>query len=96
MADDIVSAYRVLGRVQGVGYRWWARTEATALGLSGNVRNEADGSVTVVVRGPEEAVSTLRERLAKGPPFARVLSVAPFDAPDDRRRLEADVFEILH
>ena len=50
-----VRGYRVRGRVQGVGFRWWARGVAQDLGLGGTVKNLADGSVagvsTVGVRG---------------------------------------------
>lgn len=58
---------RVYGNVQGVGFRIWARGEATSLGLVGWVRNEADGSVTTQIAGLDEAVSTMIERLWKGP-----------------------------
>ena len=44
------------GRVQGVGFRWNARTIATELGLSGWVRNEDDGTVTVELQGPSEKI----------------------------------------
>lgn len=95
MDDRVVGAYRVLGRVQGVGFRWWCKSEANELGLVGNVRNEADGSVTVVVQGPPEAVEAMRDRLAAGPPFARVKAVAPFDPPDHRASPGAVDFQIL-
>lgn len=45
-----------VGQVQGVGFRWTARTNATALGLTGWVRNEWDGSVTMELQGPYEAI----------------------------------------
>lgn len=63
---------RVHGKVQGVGYRIWVRGEATELGLAGWVRNERDGSVTAWLAGDEAAVSTMIERLRKGPPDASV------------------------
>jgi len=63
---------RVHGKVQGVGYRIWVRGEATELGLAGWVRNERDGSVTAWLAGAEAAVSTMIERLRKGPPGAWV------------------------
>ncbi|PZV33432.1 acylphosphatase [Mesorhizobium kowhaii] len=66
---------RVYGHVQGVGFRLWARGEATNLGLAGWVRNEADGSVTTQIAGLDEAVSTMIERLWKGPPEASVSKV---------------------
>ena len=66
---------RVCGNVQGVGFRIWARNEATSLGLAGWIRNEADGSVTAQIAGFDEAVSAMIERLWKGPPGASVSKV---------------------
>jgi len=63
---------RVYGRVQGVGYRIWARREATELDLAGWVRNEADGSVTASIAGATATVSTMIERLRQGPTGALV------------------------
>lgn len=71
----VEKGYRVRGRVQGVGFRWWTRSEAVRLGLSGSVRNCPDGTVEVQVRGPVEAVAALRRWLAEGPPGARVAEV---------------------
>jgi acylphosphatase len=67
--------YRVHGRVQGVGFRWWSRAEARRLGLSGTVRNRPDGSVEIRARGPEEALASLRALLRQGPPNAQVTGV---------------------
>ncbi len=66
---------RVTGRVQGVWFRAWTREEAEARGLSGWVRNEADGSVTALISGPDEAVRGMVAALAEGPPAARVKHV---------------------
>ena len=63
---------RVEGRVQGVGFRWFVRETAVDLGLSGWVRNLPDGSVEVLASGDPSALSSLRARLAAGPPHARV------------------------
>ncbi|MEI9425118.1 acylphosphatase [Mesorhizobium sp. Cs1299R1N1] len=63
---------RVYGKVQGVGYRIWARGEATRLELLGWVRNERDGSVTAWLTGADAAVATMIERLRQGPPGAAV------------------------
>jgi acylphosphatase len=63
---------RVIGRVQGVSYRAWARNEADRLGLSGWVRNERDGSVTALVAGPENAVARMIAAMRVGPRAAIV------------------------
>ncbi len=77
-------AVHVLGRVQGVGFRVWTGAQARALGLSGWVANDPDGSVRAVLTGREEAVALMLDRLRVGPPAARVDRVltAPAD-PDD-------------
>jgi acylphosphatase len=63
---------RVTGEVQGVGYRSWVYRRATRLGVSGVVRNEPDGSVTVVAEGDEEALRALVEECRRGPGLAKV------------------------
>ncbi|HYW09084.1 MAG TPA: acylphosphatase [Longimicrobium sp.] len=70
-------AFRVTGRVQGVGFRWWTRLQARRLQVEGTVRNLSDGSVEVRARGGEVALEQLRHLLASGPPGARVDSVEP-------------------
>ena len=75
MVDDtphVRLSLRIRGRVQGVGYRAATRKQARALGLRGWVRNEQDGSVSVVAEGPREALVALRRFCDEGPPFARV------------------------
>ena len=63
---------RVRGRVQGVGFRPAVWRIARELGLSGDVRNDADG-VLIRVAGEEAAISGLLERLRDGPPrLARI------------------------
>ncbi|MEE8520631.1 MAG: acylphosphatase [Gemmatimonadota bacterium] len=65
-------AFILFGRVQGVGFRWWARTTAAALGLRGTVRNLPDGSVEVRVAGSPKRVDDFVHALRSGPPQARV------------------------
>lgn len=66
---------RITGRVQGVGFRDWTRRQAMALGLSGWVRNEPDGSVLTMIAGTGSAVAAMTERLWKGPALASVSGV---------------------
>ncbi len=71
----------ITGRVQGVGYRDWAMATAQRLGLSGWVRNRADGSVEALVIGDDEAVGRMIEACRRGPSLARVdaVDVEPVD-----------------
>ncbi|MGH3738295.1 MAG: acylphosphatase [Micromonosporaceae bacterium] len=54
----------VYGRVQGVGFRWWTRSQARLLGLAGWARNLADGRVEVVAEGPRARCEELLRRLS--------------------------------
>lgn len=55
--------YRFKGRVQGVGFRYKATYEARTLGLTGWVRNEYDGSVSMEVQGKAEYIDSLIYKL---------------------------------
>lgn len=76
-------AYRVTGRVQGVGFRWFVRQTASDLGLRGTVRNARDGSVEVVADGTPEAVDEMERRLRRGPRSAVVEGVEEVPAPGE-------------
>lgn len=65
---------RITGRVQGVGFRYWAEREAARLGVVGWVRNVASG-VEAVVQGEEAMVEEMIGKLHEGPWGARVQSV---------------------
>jgi acylphosphatase len=80
---------RVSGRVQGVAFRWEAQHAAQKLGVTGWVRNEADGSVVAHVEGEPDAVNDMVVWLRTGPPAARVSDVAVRDAaPSDATSFE--------
>jgi acylphosphatase len=67
---------RISGRVQGVFFRAWAAEQARALGLSGWVRNRADGSVELLAAGEPEKVDKLIALCREGPPAAQVEHLA--------------------
>lgn len=69
---QIGAKFVVSGHVQGVGFRYYVLREASALGLSGFVRNELDGSVFVYAEGEEGLVSRLNDLLSVGPMRSRV------------------------
>jgi acylphosphatase len=74
---------RITGRVQGVGYRLWAKRTAESLGLRGWVRNRSDSSVEVLITGPPEAVAALVEASRSGPPGAQVVDATVIADEDD-------------
>ena len=64
---------KIKGRVQGIGFRYWAVKTAQAIGgIYGWVHNEADGSVEIRMRGEEELIDKMIVACHKGPMLARV------------------------
>ncbi len=74
-ASGEIRSWRIRGRVQGVGFRWWTRNRARELGLGGWVRNLPDGSVEVEAWGDPGDLEALDRVLAEGPPHAMVTEV---------------------
>jgi acylphosphatase len=68
----VARRYFVSGRVQGVGFRFFVEDVAAREGVSGYVRNLADGSVEAFVEGEAQAVAQVERALWQGPPGARV------------------------
>lgn len=65
----------ILGRVQGVYYRWAAREEAERLGLTGWIRNLRNGNVEAMIEGDEKDVEAMIDWCYTGPPGAYVTKV---------------------
>lgn len=84
-SNDATSGWRVHGRVQGVGFRWWTRRTAEHLGLTGSVRNLPDGTVEVRAAGSDEALREFEGRLREGPRSARVQRIETFSVAEIRR-----------
>lgn len=77
MVEQATLTRRVVveGYVQGVGYRHFADRIARRLGISGWVRNRADGTVEALISGAPDKVEAMLAELRRGPHGAHVRSV---------------------
>ena len=66
---------RIHGKVQGVGYRFFATRVARRLGLKGWITNQRDGTVEAAVEGEKEAIDDWIEELKEGPRYAEVTKI---------------------
>ena len=75
----VARRFVISGRVQGVGFRWFAHDAATREGIAGWVKNLFDGRVEAYVEGEQEAVTRVERAIRSGPPGARVERVTVID-----------------
>ena len=66
---------RIHGKVQGVGYRFFATRVARRLGLKGTVQNQRDGTVEAIVEGEDRVIDEWIEELKEGPRYAEVTKI---------------------
>ena len=71
----VARRFVISGRVQGVGFRWFANEAAQREGLTGFVRNLPDGRVEAVAEGEAESVERFERAIRQGPGSARVTDV---------------------
>jgi len=67
----------ISGKVQGVYYRAHTEAKARELGLTGWVRNNADGTVSLVAEGERDQLEALAEWAKLGSPAANVTDINP-------------------
>jgi acylphosphatase len=76
MSDDLTTfRLRIKGQVTGVGFREWAIEEANARQLNGWVRNRSDGTVEMVISGPDDIIKQMLSRCTQGPEAAQVTNI---------------------
>ena len=84
----VAKKYKISGRVQGVGFRYFAERAARQLDLRGYVKNCWDGSVEVYAIGDLPSLDELKLQLAQGPRSAQVTSIEESDEPVSGRYRE--------
>ena len=82
---DGLKAVHILisGRVQGVGFRWFAEKRASELEVAGYVRNLPGGAVEVLAQADEQTLESFCQELREGPRFAKVEELSMKTVPVD-------------
>ncbi len=88
----IARHFRITGRVQGVGYRYFVLCVARELGIVGWVRNLPDGSVEALAKGFPNVMETFQHELSFGPYNAQVTGIEVKEADAS---VKCDEFRIL-
>jgi len=83
----------VIGEVQGVGFRAFTRRQAVLFGLSGWVKNKADGNVEFEIEGREDCVTEFLAALRRGPSMA-IVSELSISKEEEIREPQYQGFEI--
>lgn len=68
----VARKFLISGRVQGVGFRYFAQRSAARHQVRGYVRNLDDGRVEALAEGPQKAVEEFKHDLVAGPSYSRV------------------------
>ncbi len=85
---------KVIGQVQGVGFRSWTCKIARELNLVGFVKNMDDGSVEIIAEGDKRTLKKFLEALREGPPLAEVKDI--FVEEKDLEETQFSTFEIRY
>lgn len=77
--NAVRKAVNVSGRVQGVGFRFFVQQTAVNMNVSGWVKNESDGSVSMEIQAEPQILERLIEKIKKGNGYSRVLEMKSED-----------------
>jgi acylphosphatase len=92
MTEGIIARrYLISGRVQGVGFRWFAKRAADSAGVTGYVRNLRDGRVEAVAVGSPARVAGFRQAISKGPGYSVVTGIDEVKLPPDTEFSDFDI-----
>lgn len=72
---------RAIGRVQGVGFRFFVMSNAKSMGITGWVKNMSDGSVTMELQGEAPTVEHLIDKIKRGNDWIKVTNFEVIDLP---------------
>ncbi|MEQ1753025.1 MAG: acylphosphatase [Micropepsaceae bacterium] len=75
MTDTTTFRLRITGDVQGVGFREWSIQQAAERKLDGWVRNRSDGTVELLISGPDRTIQDMLGACTQGPEGARVSNI---------------------
>ncbi len=95
IVEIVVARIFVTGRVQGVGFRFFAVETAEEFGITGWVKNLSDGRVEVEAQGVKESVEAMIERMRQGSLGASVTDVDVTWLPDKIRTHNSRNFQIV-
>jgi acylphosphatase len=92
MAENI-KTYNILisGRVQGVGFRYFAVSIAEKYDVRGYVLNKGDGKVEIICQGEEEELQPFLEEVKKGPAFSVVTDTVMEEIPEEKKYNSFDI-----
>ena len=78
---------QISGKVQGVGFRYATLHKASELGVTGTVRNLADGRVEIVAQAEESTMNEFERWCRQGPSGSQVEDVTAAEAPPGNHHL---------
>ena len=81
LENAIRKAGRAVGRVQGVGFRFFVQSNAKSFGITGWVKNMSDGSVTMELQGELQTVERLIAKIKRGNDWIKVTDFEESDLP---------------
>ncbi len=81
LENGVRIAGRAVGRVQGVGFRFFVQSNAKSLGITGWVKNTSDGSVTMELQGERQIVERLIAKIKRGNDWIQVKEFESSELP---------------